>query len=159
MEAAIKIAITGHRPNKIPSLRDVKWWMLGVLDSYKPELVIQGMAAGVDLTAAWCAFFREVPFECAIPWVGHRPPAGWELSYENAKRYAAKITYISPSLTYPGPWVYQERNEYMVNSADLVIACWDGSDGGTRNCIEYAKKRRVPVFGVEPNTMAEFEIG
>jgi len=34
----------------------------------------------------------------------------------------------------------QIRNEYMVDSVQGVIAFWDGTPGGTANCIEYAKR-------------------
>ena len=32
------------------------------------------------------------------------------------------------------------RNEYMVDLADKIIAVWDGSNGGTANCVKYAEK-------------------
>jgi uncharacterized phage-like protein YoqJ len=38
----------------------------------------------------------------------------------------------------------QRRNEWMVDRADKLVALWDGSWGGTFNCIEYARKKGVP---------------
>lgn len=42
-------------------------------------------------------------------------------------------------------WKMQTRNEAMVDAADELWALWDGSSGGTKNCIDYAKGK-VPIF-------------
>ena len=34
----------------------------------------------------------------------------------------------------------------MVNNSDLVIAVWNGSKGGTNNCIDYAKKKNKDIL-------------
>ena len=33
-----------------------------------------------------------------------------------------------------------QRNKYMVDNSSIVIACWDGTSGGTANCVGYAKR-------------------
>jgi uncharacterized phage-like protein YoqJ len=38
------------------------------------------------------------------------------------------------------PAKMQKRNEYMVDHSFVVIAMWDGSNGGTGNCVRYARK-------------------
>lgn len=41
---------------------------------------------------------------------------------------------------------YQKRNEYMVNNSDYVIAVWNGkTNGGTYNCIQYARKQNKKI--------------
>jgi uncharacterized phage-like protein YoqJ len=37
----------------------------------------------------------------------------------------------------------QIRNEWMVDNAHIVLALWDGSSGGTGNCIKYANRKSV----------------
>ncbi len=37
------------------------------------------------------------------------------------------------------------RNKYMVNNSDYVLAVWNGSSGGTYNCIKYAKKQNKKI--------------
>ena len=39
----------------------------------------------------------------------------------------------------------QLRNEAMVNDCDLLLALWNGTSGGTANCIRYANsvKREI----------------
>ena len=33
----------------------------------------------------------------------------------------------------------------MVDRSDFVLAFWNGTKGGTGNCVEYAKKQGKPV--------------
>ena len=35
----------------------------------------------------------------------------------------------------------QLRNEYMIDKCDYLVACWNGTKGGTYNAIRYAEKR------------------
>ena len=44
----------------------------------------------------------------------------------------------------------QERNRYMVDHSDLVIAVWNGSPSGTGNTVAYARERGKPVWVLEP---------
>jgi len=44
----------------------------------------------------------------------------------------------------------QKRNEYMVDNADIVIAVWDGTKGGTCNCVRYAKKLGKDIVIINP---------
>ena len=39
------------------------------------------------------------------------------------------------------PAKMQKRNEFMVDNCDILIALWNGTSGGTKNCINYAKKK------------------
>jgi uncharacterized phage-like protein YoqJ len=39
----------------------------------------------------------------------------------------------------------QLRNIWMVDHADEVWAFWDGSKGGTANCVKYAERVNKPV--------------
>ena len=48
------------------------------------------------------------------------------------------------------PWCMNVRNHYMVDHSDRVLAVWDGSSGGTKNCIDYAKEKMVPVDFILP---------
>ena len=44
----------------------------------------------------------------------------------------------------------QKRNEYMVDLADKVIAVWNGSTGGTYNCVKYAEKCGKEIIRIVP---------
>jgi uncharacterized phage-like protein YoqJ len=38
----------------------------------------------------------------------------------------------------------QKRNEYIVDNSSLLLSLWDGTSGGTKNCLDYAKKKEIP---------------
>jgi hypothetical protein len=48
---------------------------------------------------------------------------------------------------------YRQAGEYVVDSCDLLIAIWDGQPsrgtGGTRDIIESARRREMPVFVID----------
>jgi uncharacterized phage-like protein YoqJ len=48
------------------------------------------------------------------------------------------------------PQKMQIRNEWMVDNCDKLIAIWDGSKGGTGNCVRYAKKAGREIIRINP---------
>ena len=48
------------------------------------------------------------------------------------------------------PWLMQKRNEYMVDRCDKLTALWDGSSGGTGNCVKYAIKQNKNILTIVP---------
>ena len=44
----------------------------------------------------------------------------------------------------------QLRNQYMVDNSDIVIAVWNGSNGGTANCVNYAHKLNKQIIIINP---------
>lgn len=52
------------------------------------------------------------------------------------------------------PAKMQKRNEYMVNNSDIIIAVWDGSSGGTGNCVKYAKKKTRRIIQINPKDIS-----
>lgn len=47
---------------------------------------------------------------------------------------------------------YHKRNRYMVDNADVVLACFDDKAGGTEVTMDYAEKNEVPVMILPPTT-------
>jgi uncharacterized phage-like protein YoqJ len=149
----ITVAITGHRPERIPDLGFARESLAYAYYETNASFVIQGMAAGIDLLSAKVAFKEGISFGCARPWAGHQPRKEDKVDYDKAIRHAKWTVDVDPSETYAGPWVYQRRNEYMVDNADMVIAFWDGStSGGTFNCVEYAKRKKKEIYQINPLT-------
>ena len=148
----MKIAVSGHRPEKITNWQFVEHQLYLAYRDLDASLVVQGCAAGVDLTAAKIAYRNNIPFWCARPWAGHKPRKADEINYEKALRFAEKVVDVDPSENYPGAWVYQKRNEWMVDHADIVVAVWDGTSGGTANCVKYAWKKKVDIWHINPLT-------
>jgi uncharacterized phage-like protein YoqJ len=145
-------AVSGHRPEKITNWQFVEHQLYLAYEDLGVTTVIQGCAAGVDLTAAKIAYRNNIPFWCARPWAGHKPRVADQTNYEKALRFAEKVVDVDPSENYPGAWVYQKRNEWMVDHAELLIAVWDGTSGGTANCVKYARKDGVEIWRINPAT-------
>ena len=57
------------------------------------------------------------------------------------------------------PWLMQTRNQYIVNISDQMLAIWDGSRGGTANCVDYAQKMQKPITVVQPLFVLEANYG
>lgn len=156
----MRIAITGHRPENIANWQFVETQLKHAFTDFQPEVVIQGMAAGVDLVAAKIAYQNKFPFWCAKPWKNHKGRMGgtrgytpsWELFYEQALKHAERVIDVTDYEDYPGGFVYQVRNEWMVDHADMLVAVWDGTPGGTTNCVKYAVKQGLPIWRIDPAT-------
>jgi nucleoside 2-deoxyribosyltransferase len=58
--------------------------------------------------------------------------------------------------TYPelGAKCMQDRNIWMVDHCDALIAVWDGTSGGTANCVGYAKRVGKPIVYIDPTNIA-----
>lgn len=135
------IAGTGHRPDKLDGrINAVCEAIHTALIELRPARVISGMAQGFDQLLAAYARMLEIPWTAAIPFEGQhlRWPKRSQEQYLKLLESASDIVVVSPA--YDGPWVMQVRNEWMVDRCDLLLACWDGSDGGTRNCLKYAER-------------------
>ena len=148
------VAGTGHRPNKLGGYSDAVFSLLVrlatmALTAAKPKKVISGMALGWDMALAEAAVRLGIPFIAAIP---HTNQAGkWpkksQERYNKLLEKAERVEDISRGLPYH-PSFMQARNVWMTDHCDLLLALWDGSSGGTGNCVEYAKrkKRRTKNF-------------
>ena len=66
---------------------------------------------------------------------------------ELAKYYYDDIIF-PPIENVPRKFAILKRNEWMVDSADLVIAYVKYSWGGAAKTLEYAKRKKVPIVNV-----------
>lgn len=151
------VAFTGHRPDKlggyklpndtyIKVCRDIDW----LLKELNPEKVISGMALGVDQWAANIAYKLGIPFVAAIPFEGQELawPEASQKTYRILRRLASEEVIVSPG-GYSADKM-QVRNIWMVDNCDSLIAVWDGSKGGTGNCVEYAKSVNRKIYQIDP---------
>lgn len=151
------VAFTGHRPDKlggyklpndtyIKVCRDIDW----LLKELNPEKVISGMALGVDQWAANIAYKLGIPFVAAIPFEGQELawPEASQKTYRILRKLASEEVIVS-SGGYSADKM-QIRNIWMVDNCDSLIAVWDGSKGGTGNCVEYAKSVDRKIYQIDP---------
>lgn len=144
-------AFTGHRPPKLGGYgerTDEQLIALAhfILRETKPAKVISGMALGWDMNVAFAAIRLHIPVVAAVPFKGQ--DSVWP--DHSKQRYTALLNRCAGvHIVSPGSYAsvkMQIRNEWMVDRADYLIALWDGSPGGTGNCVEYATKRGTPIL-------------
>lgn len=146
----VKLVVTGHRPQRIPDEHRTREMIAQVLSEVKPSIVFQGMAAGVDLWTAAEAWKLGIPFHSVRPWEGHKPSVSKNVS-DWVFRNSAHIDVVVHQEKYPGPWVYESRNRWMIDRADVMLAVWDGEpSGGTFNAVKYARSLGMEVHRIHP---------
>lgn len=153
-----KVAFSGHRLAKMGGyspINPIKSYVLNELDKIlneiKPDMTISGMAIGFDSWAADLCKFKKIPFTAAVPFVGqeNKWPEHSQAIYRSLLDQADDIVIICKG-EYE-PWKFQKRNEWMVDNSDIIIAAFDGSPSGTKNCIDYAKRKNKEVIIINPN--------
>lgn len=150
------VAVAGHRPQKLGGYHEnpfqdwIKDQMKSILQRLAPEKVIVGGALGVDTWAAFIAADLKIPFLVAIPFLGQesRWPAESVSEYKRMLSLAAETKIISDGGY--APWKMQTRNKWMTDNCDKLIAVWDGSDGGTGNCVKYAQQVKKEIVFIDP---------
>jgi len=153
------VAITGHRPDKLPFQYGGYVSVIGsALKSLEASYVYEGQAAGADLMAARASFINGIPYTAAVPWKGHRDslPVDWRKDWDQGIEHAHFVEYLSDSEDFPGNWVYFNRNKYMVDHADVVLAIWNGSTGrgGTWHAVNYARGLGRPIWVLDPRDLS-----
>jgi len=159
----VNIAFTGHRPNKLGGYDNnsnlskplkTRLSTIFISRNFQQPIIITGMALGVDTWAAEFAIKNNIPFHAYVPFVGQEKmwPAESQAHYKQIKECAKTVTYVCG----PGyaAWKMQKRNEAMVDACDILIAVWDGTTGGTYNCIQYAKSKGKEIINIHPNSLA-----
>lgn len=138
-----KISFTGHRPGKLSVRRyrpQVRQFLSAQLSLHPDLVVISGGALGADLVAAEVSLDLGIPYVFILPFPVDVMSARWPSSarrhLQNLVSRAVHTYIVQRSFSMRG---YQRRNEVMVNHCDLLCAIFDGSPGGTANCIRYAQ--------------------
>jgi uncharacterized phage-like protein YoqJ len=162
------VSFTGHRPDKFGGYHEDT----EIIERIKVELenkidqaiflgyntFISGMAIGVDTWAAEIVLEKkkehpDIKLVCAIPFVGQE--RRWQ--FPSIKRYnniidnGDEIVIVSD-----GSYSVEKmmiRNEWMVDNSNIVIAVWDGTKGGTANCVRYAKKEKREIWHIDPEVL------
>ena len=162
---------TGHRPEKCSFRYDGRSGEFVVLaDELEKQIIAAlnggfdtfycGGAKGFDLLAAeMLASLREkykFKLVLVIPFEGQEKgfSTEWKRRYKYALDAADERICLSDEY-YRG--CYNARNRYMVDRSELVIAHYDGSAGGTRDTINYAKQQGKAVINVADRLKMMFQ--
>ena len=166
-EKIFSCCFTGYRPQKFPfplkpgnkeytEFENTLMYELLDLANNGCRTFISGMAMGFDIIAAECVLLlaqfpkfegEEIKLICALPFKNQakKYPAEWKERYEAVLKSAGETVIISNDY-YKG--CYFDRNRFMVDNSDCVITWFDGSPGGTKNTIDYAKKTGRKVINI-----------
>ena len=153
-------AFTGHRPGKLPWGEDendlrciaLKAKLRAAVESAIHEGMehfICGMAEGCDLyfCEAILALREDHPditLEAAVPFAGQAEHWG-AAQRQRYEALLARCDTVTVLQEHYSPGCMMKRNRYMVDHADLIIACYDGKSGGTLNTLRYATEREIQI--------------
>jgi len=152
------IACTGHRPGKLnnefngngPISNLIRIEMDEIIDKYKPERILSGMALGVDM------LWAEAGISACITVVACIPCKNQDALWPDTSRARYRGILFNPFVTQVlvsdqpySPKLMQDRNKWMVDKSNLLLAVWDRSRGGTANCVEYAMAMDKPIVYID----------
>lgn len=156
----VVIAITGHRPDKLDNdyslksklIKRIKYDLNDIIGEYEPDKMISGMALGIDTLWAQMAVELKIPLIAAIPFTNQ--PDKWPKSsqtiYYRLLDQAAEVVNVSKKVNFQ-PEFMQLRNQWMVDNCTLLIGVFDGTPGGTANCVTYARSIKRKRIILDPN--------
>ena len=146
------IVATGHRPQKTGGYSQnaqdrLKEIAIDWLAALKPRGAISGMALGWDTAIVEACLHLRLPYVACIPFRGQESqwPSSSQRAYYDYLHHAAKVIVCSPGGY--SSYKMQIRNERMIDMAlhygpgqnnSILLAMWDGTSGGTKNCLLYA---------------------
>lgn len=151
-----RACFTGHRPHKLHQPESV---VIAALESKIREAIddgfatfISGMAWGVDIWAAEIVL-RLKAEGLPIHLIAAVPYDGFEKSWDEdwKRRYHAVLSaadYVKYICAHYSRGCYQIRNQWMVDRSARLIAAYTGEAGGTKNTVDYASRKGVPIVYV-----------
>lgn len=162
VRVSVILSATGHRPNKLNNEYDLKGPLTKLIaarvyslfDVLQPTKNIGGMALGFDMIFAVCSIRRGIPLLAYIPFKGQE--LKWPEPSQILYRRILDDKLCSPIIVCEGTyaaWKMQERNKRMVDDGNEVVACWDGTDGGTGNCVKYAQETGKKIHRINPREL------
>lgn len=156
------LATTGHRPDKLggyDAYNPIRSMVMEQIDKallrLRPTTVIVGMALGVDQWMAELCIWNQIPFIAALPFEDFhtRWPLHAQMKFREILSKARSVHIVSPG-TFSG-YKMQLRNEWMVDHCEHLLAVWDGTPGGTANCVGYAERVGKPMTRLNPDDFVQ----
>ena len=154
-----RCCFSGHRPEKLDEDPEaVKAWLSDQIDAAIAAgytTFISGCAMGVDIWAGQLVLKKKsmnpaLRLIAATPWPGfsNKWSIEWQVQYSDLLKNADLIV---PVCNHYHKGVFQQRNEWMVDHSNRVIAYFNGAPGGTRNTIDYASGKGIEVVTNNPS--------
>lgn len=160
------VAFTGHRPEFPPFGDDENSPSYQALKARLRREIIKfaqlgatifscGMARGIDIICGELVVsildeYPNVSFCCVLPYRNHgqRWPSSWRDRHNALLSKAHWIDCLNET-SHRG--CFHQRDRYLVECADALIAVYDGrATGGTAYTVQYARKIGVEVIAIDP---------
>lgn len=158
------LSVTGHRPQKLGGFKAKSFHskiikaMEKEILTLSPNLLLSGMALGVDQWAAEICIKHNIPFKACLPFRGQE--SAWPLSsvhhYNWLLKRAAQVVEVDRMIGYKighiPVGVYDRRkltrrNHYLVDNSDAVLGVFvAGNQSGAYTTWCYATSK--PNYGV-----------
>ncbi|WP_406842622.1 SLOG family protein [Bacillus velezensis] len=181
------VCFTGHRPNKLggydmknPTMLKLKDKLLEVIEELiikeEKSRFITGGALGTDQAACWCVHIlkkKHPHIKNIIATPFKEQDKVWseeqKMWYKRMLDVADEIINVEELDKYKvsgdklgefSPAKMQKRNEYMIDHSEAIVAVYDGSISGTRNCLNYARKTYLghQIWRLYPKCEFELDI-
>lgn len=145
-------AVTGHQPHLLggygmEAQEALTSWACGWIRLHRPTKVITGMAPGWDLAMARAASRCGTRFIAALafPEQGQDwpDPAREEL---DTLLGAAEYVHVQSNDKHKGCWTNRDR--WVLDQAEAVVALWSGIDGGTARAVKAAAGMGLPIINL-----------
>ncbi|MEA5003018.1 MAG: SLOG family protein [Christensenella sp.] len=165
---------TGHRPHKLPFLRNEDHPQYRLLEQQLITNILKkaltdgcdtfltGMAQGIDILCAELVLkIRELIGEhlrlvCAIPYLAQAQR--WEATEQ--ARYKKILAQADHKILLGSEYAdgcLLARDRFLVEHSAHMIAVYDGaSAGGTKYTLEYAYRKNLSVCEINPNRLMPF---
>ncbi len=167
-------SFTGYRPKKLTAALsennhtydELKKLIIGEIDLLIDEgfeIFQCGMAEGSDLLFAEMVleFKKRYPFirlNAFIPCQGQSK--GWSensrIKYDKILSSCDEARMISDTPYFEG--CMQKRNLALVDTCDMLLGIFHGQSGGTKQTIEYAKKKKIKTVVIDPQSFVKITL-
>ena len=156
---------TGHRPQSLPwKFNEQDERCLRMKEKLRNEIIkaikngyttfISGMALGFDMICAEMVLELKKTFP-RIKLIGAIPCKTQDKLWKekDKQRYKSILEKLDGIRCiyddYIGPECMLERNRFMINNSSLVIALFNGTNGGTKKTLDYANEQKKKVIILE----------
>lgn len=158
----ITCCFTGHRPQSLPwGFNEQDERCLKMKEQLKMEIInaiengyttfISGMALGFDMICAEMVLELKKTFP-HIKLIGAIPCKTQDKLWKekDKQRYRSLLAQLDGIRCiyddYIGHECMLERNHFMINNSSLVIALFNGRNGGTKKTLDYAKIHGLKII-------------
>lgn len=154
----VSIGLTGHRPPRLgyetDILKDKRWYP--IIDWVKEKIkecgatdVWCGMAVGSDMALAQAALElkdegEDITIHCVYPCEHYND---FRMFMEPFRRLRDEVTDHRCLNQKWSQTAEDDRDQYIVEKSDILLAIWDGKEGGgTYSTIQRAKEKDIEVI-------------